>query len=390
MAYVDRRILHVATIYSNYEMQNPTYLLYKIHEDLKQKFSNVATGKAGAGSRKEAQILQEFFQDIKQISDPVGGQHYADQISDIAKRQVLQEIVEMSLKVSRFKTLFRSVADSRKRIWWQGAAFEKQLNAVIASTLQKASSGSFDNKTVRNISTKQIAMGSKGAGLGSEMVDYLASQAVKGIAADFNGTAQKKHTRIDKYTTEIKSGKIDSSGLMFQGEISASPSSYLGQIAKLLSKANFTAKSYASQKEIWDRTQKAKIEKMVNNAYLHLGSTNQARIYLPLLSAYLPAPVALSAYMYIINTSNAAVQLQAARLRFIYELTGYGQVYQNGAIQQLIDDSELLGANYIIYNDPATDDIFVRSTADIIAELWDNLDRLISEKSVKLEKSLFK
>jgi hypothetical protein len=46
-------------------------------------------------------------------------------------------------------------------------------------------------------------------------------------------------------------------------------------------------------------------------------------------------------------------------------------------------------ANYIIYNDPASDDIFVRSTADIIVELWDKLSAEIDRRAVEIEKKMF-
>ena len=205
----------------------------------------------------------------------------------------------MSLKVSQYKELFRSVSKNRKTIWWQGYAFEKQLNAVIAATLQKASSGSFDSKTVRKIATKQINLGTKTAGLGTEMIDYLGQGIVKDFVETFNNS-QSKRTHIDKYTVEARAGKIDSSGLMFEGEIATEASSYLKQIAALLKRANFTAKSYTTQRQIWDRQIKAKVDKIVTNAFLHLGSTNQAKVYLSILSTYMPAHPALSAYMYII------------------------------------------------------------------------------------------
>ena len=122
----------------------------------------------------------------------------------------------------------------------------------------------------------------------------------------------------------MRDGKIDASGLTFTGTITAEPTSYLGKIARLLSKANFTAKSYASEKERWVSAIRMKLITQTKSNALHLGSTESARVFLTVLGSHLDPPVALSAYMYIINTKNQYVKAMAARMRFIYELTGYG------------------------------------------------------------------
>ena len=46
-------------------------------------------------------------------------------------------------------------------------------------------------------------------------------------------------------------------------------------------------------------------------------------------------------------------------------------------------------ANYIIYNDPAGDGIYVRSTADIIKEIWNSVNLVIERRAVELEKKMF-
>jgi hypothetical protein len=46
-------------------------------------------------------------------------------------------------------------------------------------------------------------------------------------------------------------------------------------------------------------------------------------------------------------------------MRFIYELTGVGLYDAQG--------DPISGVDFLIYNDPGSDAIFVRSTADLIA-----------------------
>lgn len=106
----------------------------------------------------------------------------------------------------------------------------------------------------------------------------------------------------------------------------------------------------------------------------------------------MPPPVALSAYYYVMNTSNNSVKAMASRMRFIYELTGYGQKYSG--IHTFMNDilgaeGNALRANYMIYNDPGSPNIYVRSTADIIVELWDEIDKILEKKEIELSKSLF-
>ena len=97
---------------------------------------------------------------------------------------------------------------------------------------------------------------------------------------------------------------------------------------------------------------------------------------------------------YAINTKNTDIQMKLNQLRFIYELTGYGQHYRKGdmiiedkinkamshAFKNLGFSGNLFRANYFIWNNPDTGgDIYVRSTADLIAELYDSLIDAIIE-----------
>lgn len=381
--------LHVANTYSKYKNINLSGLLKSIHDEMYQKFSDISVGKgsAGAGSRAEAKELQDFFQDIKAASG-IMGLTYLDSIQDTAKRQVLNQIVSTSLRATGFKSLFETISSGQADIYKQGEAFEKQLAAVMASTLNLASNKSTNTRSIKS-SMNKIALGKAGAGINPGIVDELAKEGIQAIANEFNSQTSKKN-QLSKYVTEMRDGKIDASGLTFTGTITAEPTSYLGKIARLLSKANFTAKSYASEKERWVSAIRMKLITQTKSNTLHLGSTESARVFLTVLGSHLDPPVALSAYMYIINTQNQYVKAMAARMRFIYELTGYGQKYKNNTIQKLLEaEGGPLRANYIIYNDPGTQNIYVRSTADIIIELWDEIQNMIDSESIELSKKLF-
>lgn len=381
------RILHVASRYSQYENTNPSALLAKIHNDMKRQLDLVAKSAPGQGmgNATEALELQTFFQEIKMASSNIGTM-YLDSIEDEMKRNVISEIVNASLRATGFQTLFRSVKSNAQL---QGMQFEKQLNAVIASTLSMASGKSLSAKSIQS-SMATIGMGTKGASLNPGFIDLMAEDTTKQVIDNFL-TKKNAQNSFSKMVLAERSAKIDSSGKGFIGEITVSPTSYLYRIASLLRKASFTAKSYASQRQQWIASIKMKVMSQATNTALHLGSTESARVFLSVLGSHVPPPVALSMYMYIMNTSNQSARLMASRIRFIYELTGYGQHYKDRDISKFLGaDVSPLRANYIIYNDPATNNIFVRSTADIILELWDIIGDTMDQAAIKLEKSLFK
>lgn len=383
----DSRILHVSKKYANQYSQADVYAeLSQAHKTMRQQFLHIAKGKGhtGAGSRREAAELQDFFQLVKDAS---ASKFVLDSIEDATIRGVIGTIVDVSLKTSDTHSgkLFRYVADSIDDISNQGARFEKQLNAVIASTL----SLSYGDKYGKNIKS---AMGKIGLGNISVAIDKATQTALQEAGeAVLEETEGTNKATFSKYVLIEKSGKIDSSGMMYKGEITASPTSYLYRIASLLQKANFTAKSYTSMREQYIKSINLTITKKTQSASLTLGSTESARVLFTVLKQHMPAPVALSAYYYIMNTSSNSVKVMASRMRFIYELTGYGQQYQDTFIQNILGaNGSALRANYIIYNDPGSMDIYVRSTADIITELWNEIDNLLTKKEIELSKMLFK
>ena len=388
MASQDTRTLHVSKLYASQYSRTDVYLrISKIHSEMKSKFTQIAKGKntvRGAGSAGEAKELQEFMQLIKDAS---ASKFVMDSIEDQAVRSVISNVVNMSLKATNNINgrLFRYVAHSQEDISIQGLRFEQQLNAVIASTLSLAyGHGGKD----LSFAISQIGLGTAQAGLDETMKKVVQNTAVKIEKA----VDSKNKAIFSKAVTVDKDGKIDSSGLAYRGQITVAPTTYLYKIASLLQKANFTAKSYASVKQKWIAAIKLKISQKTQSTALTLGSTESARALLTVFQAHMPPPVALSAYYYVMNTSSSAVKAMASRMRFIYELTGYGQRYSGAHLfmnELLGVEGEALRANYIIYNDPGSPYIYVRSTADIIIELWDEIDKIIEKKEIELSKSLF-
>lgn len=370
------RTLHVANAYAKYQNLSPAKLIQRVHDDMYKKFVATAQGRnmAGAGSNAEAKELQDFFQGLKYYAKYQNGDQLAASVDQAVIQQVLSNVNAKLTNNRLIQNLFRRTSSKG---WKQGEIFEDELAQVVEEVLSMGS-GKQIQPGATKVGKQLINIGKNGKididGYGKELIEAVG----KGV--------YNKMQNI-KTTFSAVQGKIDISGLQAQVHITANPKSYLFRIATLLSKANISAKSYASN--YWSNAIKMRIMKVQQE--LHLGHTDPRRIYTDLFTkeAGTPAPVSLSLFMYLKHTKNQQLQSAANRLRFIYELTGYGQQYIDSAIRDVLNTEGLGHANYFIYNDPASDNIYVQSTAGIIAEMWDVIDDIIKKDSVTLSKSFF-
>ena len=370
------RVLHVASAYAKYQNLSPAKLIQQVHDDMYRKFVVTAKGKnmAGAGSAAEAKELQDFFQGLKYYAKYQNKDQLAESVDQAVIEQVLANINTKLTNNRLIKNLFRRTSSQG---WKQGAIFEEELAQVVEEVLSMGSGKQLQSGiTQTGTKTVNIAQGEK---INIQKYGEALVEAVgKGV---YN---KVKNTKTNFAAVQ---GKIDISGLQAQVHITANPTSYLFRIATLLSKANISAKSYSSS--YWSNAIQKRITKISQE--IHLGHTDPRRIYTDLFTkeAGTPAPVSLSLFMYLKNTKNQKLQSMANKLRFIYELTGYGQQYVDQSIQDILNAEGLGHANYFIYNDPASDNIYVQSTASIIAEMWDTIDDIIKKDSVTLSKSFF-
>lgn len=373
-----RRILHVANAYSEYQNMSPAQLIQSVHDNMYKKFVATAQGndKAGAGSADEAKELENFFQGLKYYSRYQNVDHLAAGVELSVIQQVLANIGPKFRRLTRNLFRYTSALGSE-----QGARFEDDLALVVEEVLSMGSGKAIESG-ITKVGTKQVNIGGQASTAVGIDIDGMASD----IIASVGTTIYNKMKNIKTKYVGVQ-GKIDISGLKAQVQITAEPNSYLARIAYLLSKANISAKSYASG--YWSGRIRMRISKISQE--IHLGSTNLGRVYTDIFNkaAGTPPPVSLSLYMYLKNTKNKEIREAASRLRFIYELTGYGQTYVDGAIQDILDAEGIGHANYFIYNDPASDNIYVQSTAAIIAEMWNEVKNILDKRSVDISKTFF-
>lgn len=357
---------------------SPAQLIQNVHDNMYKKFVSTAKGnsKTGAGSESEAKELQNFFQSLKYYAKYQSADLLA---TDVDLSVVQQVLTNMNSRISARRSISNLFRYTNVQGQKQGAVFESELASVVEEVLSMET-GTSVKKGITNIGTSRINVDQKT----TTLIDIDGWAA--GIVESVGQTVYNKMKKMNTKFSEV-SGKIDVSGVKAQVQITAKPNSYLNRIALLLSKANFSAKSYSSN--YFDGRIKMRISKIAQE--IHLGETDLRRVYTDIFTqeAGTPSAVSLSLYMYLKNTKNASLRTAASRLRFIYELTGYGQKYVSQAIQDVLDAEGIGHANYFIYNDPGSDNIYVQSTAVIIAEMWNAITDLLENKSISLSKTFF-
>jgi len=182
-------------------------------------------------------------------------------------------------------------------------------------------------------------------------------------------------------------GKVDIAGMKCEYNFSAEPKSKLVTIAELLQKATITAKSYASKQRSGNWIDENGIRHYLNATIkvIHLGSTYSKRIIMDTLTGRVPIKVALSYQIVIQNSQNVDVQVALSKLRFMYELTGVGQKYVDDIYRKWMAENGALGAKYLIYNDPASLNIYVKSSAELIMEAEKAINEVIDWNNSKME-----
>lgn len=164
-------------------------------------------------------------------------------------------------------------------------------------------------------------------------------------------------------------------------------SSLISEFLNTISGVNFSLKNYSSfQKDTGKGTQKK-----LTDINIHLGKSNPYKAITGSLSEILSDPRAQKRVywrgMTILagqsqdpdTASEDQVYKHFGHLRFIYQLRGAGLIDESGRHQV---------ADFIIWNDPNSENIAVRSTASLIAQYWEEYSSTFSPISISASKFL--
>ncbi len=386
---IDTRTLHVATQYENYEGTSLALLLSQSTDKLVNKFKKIASGKAGtgAGSNAEAETLQDFFNKIKELD----GQKASD--DDDLTTAAIKTVIHNATK---------NLGEKRRKLFpagLTGAEFEQVLSAIVVETVNSAAVTPFSNGADL---TKVANLGSQSfrAGGIKEGVDLLQlPSAIAQNIADEHGeqlryAIRKSLKKNDNGIASIQlkevhqaNAKVDVTGVILC-DIEINSAHELAHVAELLKTASFSAKNYSLAYAKTQVAKEARDQMRLQDINLRLGASKLDTVFMSLFGDTYPAPVVMSMLFYTLNTSDPGIKMKLNQLRFIYELTGYGQHYYKGSVNLEIEnkfnatiskvfkdigfDSDPFRVNYFIWNNPdAGGGIYVRSAAGLIAELYE-------------------
>lgn len=389
------RLLHLGERYKAYEGLDPYQALTAMRDELMSEYNNIMNGLGnshgaveGAGSAAEARELQDFFRDLKNLSNKGNKGFENISLKSGIQQQALSQILkEAGSIIGATGRGFFTRTGLQSKGWTQGDVLEGELAAISMATQQFGGAKNANLNDVIFGAAKVNVLGhsvsTKGAhtplrditgGAIGDMANAIVQETSDKVKQLFD-----ERTSVDDFVTTTVNGKVDVNGHAVELTITATAGSKLMHIATLLHKAYFTAKNYNSLSYIKDAATGITNAIQSRVRSIHFGQTKSKRIYLDLLNTRFPYGVSISIFYYARNTHREDVRLVLQQLRLIYELTGRGQTYVDEIIRNELKKDGIgdLGANYLVYNDPGSANIYVISTAEIISKIYMQVNEMI-------------
>lgn len=346
--------------------------LGEVHERLRKKY---ALGRKVGKDAAEAETLTIFFQKIK--NQFLNNQQDLDETDEQFFNEI-QKIVETKMGKTIFN--YKGMNSTLK-----GNKFEEDIANIVsaiatgttkdASDIQTGTEKAYGSKSMQRFlkdNTYVISYQSeKGQSYNIELLTKDLNNGVKewiiqeALPKSIQKVKEKNQNqnKYNLYMTQINAKTdINNMNTVFTKEWNFSPETQ--KAVNILKTATFTAKNYNA------------------GSNLHLGDTNPVRTYFSVLdSLKYNYKTESSSFLHGINLFHSKNVTQDRKtvysqhiykLRFIYELIGAGLKGQ--------DLTELASAKFLLYNVTNNDNIYVRSTKQIIATLYDNFDKDFTQK----------
>lgn len=331
---------------------NATQILADVHESMKSKFlSNTSFIGQEIAQAKE---ITSFLQILKERAYTSSSRDLGEDLYDM----ILNNIVLPNGRT--LHNLFRRIGRNNKDT---GQKFEDDLAAVLASIVNLA------NLNKKRVTYKNFSLGSETGttdifnGLEQEIAEDLTIDLAEKLAQDIKDQSKSRMGKIDTMVNQT----IVNINAKFP-----IPDSLL----EALSNATFTDKSYRSIG--WDKKANKTID--LGDRVIHLGNSSPYKAILGSMSS-LGFSRSDAQYIYYAGRNIADgndfdppqespdyFKLHIYHLRYLYELTGAGIIYQN------FSESSFGGAKFLVYNDPNSMEILCVSTAQIISQLLQSTD----------------
>lgn len=311
----------------------PGHSIYAEMEDVHDKMiSRYELNKDDDEER--AKTMESYLRYFKKV----GNKDFDDNLVGNLQYQALSNLaqdVSAALGISDY-SLFRMkhnwYLDSRKR-WDADDVFEAEFKAFLDAAVTRATSGSE--------SSDASIIGSLVGNVSKEFLEAMSVQGQSMIDKEYVDSSL-----IQQPT--FKSAKVDVESFSGEFTISTQLKPEWKKFIDVFKGVNFTVKNYSSSS---------------SHETIYLGNTTLAKsVGSTLNTLYAPSQAAHIYYHAInyVNKGDGKVGSHVLHLRFAYELAGDGLYDAEG--------NKLSAADFFIYNDPSSDNIWVRSTKSMIQD----------------------
>jgi hypothetical protein len=332
--------------------------LAAVHDDMIATYELEQAARVDAA---RAKVMEGYLRKFKQLGKNKNQNNpaYQDDLEAQAWQELSREVGKALGITSQtgYYSLFANVHSKyihKQSEWGADDVFEAEFTKLLELAGQKAA----NKKTSIDMGVSLI--GGKTANINKAGIEAL-NKIPEMITNDFHTELGNQGQQIINRTAfpselitapTFRSGKVDATGFNREWIVEADIKPEWRGFINAFTGATFTLKNYNSNSK---------------TETIHLGSSNLYKAIYGTLNGELgyPADEAAHIYYHTINfysqTQDGEVGSHIVHLRFVYELTGQGLYDSEG--------NRLDGADFFIYNDPVSDNVWVRSTKEMIAEI---------------------
>lgn len=332
---------------------------------------------------ERAKVMEKYLRTFKKLGNKnnIGNSKVVQTLEDQAMQDIAQEVGK-KLKIgqkngySLFANAHSWYSDKQHLSEWQA---DDVFEAELAKLLQLAGEEALQKKGI-NLGASIIGknegnVSQEGLKYFSNLPDTIIKKTYKKIHKKGQNFFYKSSGKSQIITTPtLKAAKTDVTGYNADFLIEADIQPFWKNFIKTFTGAKFTVKNYSS-------TSKKEI--------IHLGNTNLYKAFYGTLTSVGIEPKS-SAHVFYHTIHSKTLSKEGGEhvihIRFAYELTGDG-LYDNDSPPHKLD-----AADFFIYNDPSSDNIWVRSTKAMIAEVMNYIGNVPNplHSDIVILKSSFK
>lgn len=367
----------------NYYRNRPlNEFLDSVHEEMWMKYK---IQKQAEQQKINAQKIELFLRTLKQAANnpmTIFEEEFLNQVLEIMNANSGRKNKLTSASQLFKRSHFKPKSKNRSKSGGVQAStgfddiFEEEFAAVLIALM---GTNSVQTMAHEKINTPLFEMFNEGSHEAKQFQQHYMKKVKKIVEENAIDSRNEMFTGV-----KFESGKTDISttGFNIEGNVVTQMRPEWQEALPLLQKANFSLKNYSSSRWMGEADMKNLVTEIDGD--IHLGNTN---VYKAITSALISLGVNFSnaqsvfyrGYWGTVNKNRKHPHLY--HLRFLYELSGAGAITKNG--------EQAAEVNYIVFNDPASDNIYVKSVAELIVDMLNNTQGSGLFSNVKISKKKF-